>query len=151
MSYKIQDVANAFLSKSTMTHKKLQKLCYYAQCYYAYYNNKEKLADTRFEAWVHGPVSPDLYQIYRDFGFNEIEKYDGECVLDENAMDLVSSVFDAYGDFTANQLEALTHSEKPWQNARKGLSSCDPSYNEISIEDMYSFCEEALASVQPNV
>ena len=44
-----------------------------------------------------------------------------------------------YGDKTANELEALTHSETPWKNARKGLDETEPSDNEILAEDMREY------------
>lgn len=72
-------VAKYFLSKSRMTHKKLQKLCYYAQAWHcAFYKNKP-LFENRIEAWVHGPVSPELYYRYYNYGWNEIPQ-----VLDFN-------------------------------------------------------------------
>lgn len=37
------------------------------------------------------------------------------------------------------QLEALTHEEMPWLNARKGLGKWDSSNNKISNEDMKNF------------
>ena len=57
----IRKVAQYFLSKESMSHKKLQKLCYYAQAWYLA-NYGKPLMPNRFEAWVHGPVSPDLYR-----------------------------------------------------------------------------------------
>ena len=36
---KVMDVANWFLSQSSMTHKKLQKLCYYAQAWHCALHN----------------------------------------------------------------------------------------------------------------
>jgi uncharacterized phage-associated protein len=55
----IQQIAQWFLCKESMTHKKLQKLCYYAQAWNLALHNSELFED-RFEAWVHGPVSPVL-------------------------------------------------------------------------------------------
>jgi len=53
----VYDLANWFLNKSRMSHKKLQKLCYYAVAWhYTLYDSKLVL-DDEFEAWVHGPVS----------------------------------------------------------------------------------------------
>ena len=57
--YSVFDVANWFLMKGDMTHKKLQKLCYYAQAW-AYALKGYRLEDTDYQAWVHGPVSPAL-------------------------------------------------------------------------------------------
>ena len=66
----IERLAQWFLSVSSMSNKKLQKLCYYAYCWYiVFYNDielitKENKGDIRvlcsdpFQAWIHGPVSP---------------------------------------------------------------------------------------------
>lgn len=57
----IFDLAKAFLYISSMTNKKLQKLCFYAKAWYlALYD--ENLISEPFEAWVHGAVQPSLYQ-----------------------------------------------------------------------------------------
>ena len=79
----IFDIANFFRSKESMTHKKLQKLVYYAYAWYiALYNEKSsnivnKLClDTKFEAWVHGPVSRILYNKYSN-SYGIIDKFNG--------------------------------------------------------------------------
>ena len=64
----IFDLAHAFLSIASMTHKKLQKLCYYAKAWYLALKD-ENLIDDDFEAWVHGAVQPNLYQEYKVYGF----------------------------------------------------------------------------------
>ena len=39
---KVKDVAEFFLTKQSMTNKKIQKLCYYAQAwFYALYNRNK--------------------------------------------------------------------------------------------------------------
>ena len=134
-----------------MTHKKLQKLCYYAQCWHFYFCNKERLADTDFQAWVHGPVSRKLYDTYRDYRYEEIPQYDGKIEIADESMEVIKSVYRAYGHLDANQLESLSHSEKPWQNARVGLTDYDPSYEVISEEDMYQYCVDDMNKSQPDV
>ena len=67
----IFDLADAFLSINAMTHKKLQKLCFYAKAWYlALYDHN--LISEKFEAWVHGAVQPELYQKYKAYGFDYI-------------------------------------------------------------------------------
>ena len=56
------DVANWFLSKGSVTHKKLQKLCYYSQAWHCALYDGTPLFAERIEAWVHGPVIPELYR-----------------------------------------------------------------------------------------
>ena len=71
MSRKVINVASFFLNKDpNMTHKKLQKLVYYAYVWYIVENNDDcfnisnKLFDDEIEAWVHGPVCRNLYDSY---------------------------------------------------------------------------------------
>ena len=61
------DVAHWFLSKESMTHKKLQKLCYYAQAWHCTLRNGEPLFMNPIEAWIHGPVIRSLYKEYAYF------------------------------------------------------------------------------------
>lgn len=121
--YSIFDIANWFLLKQNMTHKKLQKLCYYAQAW-SYAINGYKLADTVFEAWTHGPVSPVLYDFFKSFGFSTIKiKCSNKLIFDSKDEDLLESVWLTYGNHTGNALEALSHNELPWQEARRGYDA----------------------------
>ena len=75
--YRIEDVADFFLkivdreSESTITPLKLQKILYYAQGYYLAIHDKE-LFPEEFEAWAHGPVNEEIYNKYRDYGYQSI-------------------------------------------------------------------------------
>lgn len=151
MAIPINDVARAFLSKESMTHKKLQKLCYYAQCWGFYFNNKERLADTDFQAWVHGPVSVELYQIYKGYGYDLIPKTEKTVLLKKELQDVINAVYKAYGVYDGNELEAFTHSEKPWIIARGDKKPYEASENIISEDDMYRFCVETMNESQPDV
>lgn len=136
----IIDVANWFLSKESMTHKKLQKLCYYYIAWGHALFNREMAEGAFFEAWVHGPISPLLYAQFRDFGWNLIPQR--ECVLEvftEEQLYLLESVYLTYGPLSANELGALSHSELPWKKAR---GFCPPnirSQQQISPEDMRDY------------
>ncbi len=138
--YSIFDISDWFLSKEAMTPKKLQKLSYYFVAWgYALYN-ASLISDTVFQAWVHGPVSPELYNKYREYGWNDIEqKEDNSKLFDSKTLELLESVWFTYGDKSANELEALTHSEDPWKNAREGLKEMEPSDKPIDTEDMKEY------------
>lgn len=139
-NYSVYDVADWFLSKESMTPKKLQKLCYYAEAWSQALYEEGLIHDSEFEAWVHGPVSPELYREYKDHKWNEISKTDDNShMMDNKALDLLESVWVTYGRNTANELEALTHTEAPWINARRGLGESESSNNKISPEDMKNY------------
>ena len=78
--YTVDNVADYFLSKESMSPKKLQKLVYYGYAWtIALLNDTAedihfKLFESDIEAWVHGPVVPELYQKYKDFGWHDIPK-----------------------------------------------------------------------------
>lgn len=139
-TYSIFDIANWFLSKEEMSPKKLQKLSYYVVAWGHALLKENIVNDTKFEAWVHGPVSPELYREYKSYGWNDIDQVEvNNDTFDEKTLDLLESVWITYGNNSANELEALTHSEEPWKNARKGLEEFDSSSEEIKPEDMKNY------------
>lgn len=140
MAYDILDIAQWFLSKEPMTPKKLQKLTYYAEAWSNALFERPLISDDNFEAWVHGPVSPKLYNKYRKHKWQEIpEKEDNSSLFNDEDLDLLESVWVTYGHNSANDLEALTHTEAPWRNARAGLNDDESSNNVISTEDMKNY------------
>ena len=135
----IEELAKWFLSKEPMTHKKLQKLCYYAVAWgYALYGRQVFIQDA-FEAWIHGPVSPILYQKYKGKGWGEIERAKEAPCLPEEIVYLLESVWKTYGDKNGDELEAISHTEDPWIKARKGLSEDERGNNKIDPKIMISF------------
>jgi uncharacterized phage-associated protein len=138
----ITDVANWFLSRESMTHKKLQKLCYYAIAW-GWTLNDKSIVDTHknFQAWKHGPVSRHLYDTYKEYGWNDIPLYKGELKFFGGAEELLESVWLTYGDKGGNELEALSHSERPWIEARGALQPHEPSTNVIDTGVMKEFYE----------
>lgn len=137
--YSIFDVANWFLSKSDMTHKKLQKLCYYAQAW-AYALKGYRLEDTDYQAWVHGPVSPALWERFKAFGYDTIcMKSENKAHFDDEDIQLLEDVWETYGDSTGNALEVLSHRELPWMEARRGYEPDERCTVVISPHTMASY------------
>ena len=56
----ILDIASWFLSKESMSQKKLQKLCYYAEAWSQALRGKPIPQRAEFQPWVHGPVNLEL-------------------------------------------------------------------------------------------
>lgn len=143
----IFDVANYFRSKEEMTHKKLQKLVYYAYAWYiALYNeNKDEIKnklcdDATFEAWVHGPVCKKLYDVYSN-NYGQVEKYDGDInpLITGELKKFLDNIYKTFGKYSGDELESMTHREMPWQNARNTLAPYMPSNEVISEEDMFVY------------
>jgi len=141
----IFDLANAFLSISSMTHKKLQKLCYYAKAWYlALYDTN--IITEPFEAWVHGAVQPELYQKYKPYGFNYIPRVFEVDRIPEEFLSFSREIYRSYGALSGDDLEELNHSEAPWKNARVGLQRWQGSHNIISEDDMKTFYRAMIAN-----
>lgn len=128
----VKDIARWFLSQDSMTHKKLQKLCYYAQAWYCALYDGTPLFDDRIEAWVHGPVIPALYAVYADKKWQPIPRADfDETIFPEEVTDILESVYNTYGGFTGDQLESITHKEDPWKTMRGNLKPWETGTAEI--------------------
>jgi len=158
---KILDIAEVVISffnekGDFISNKKLQKLLYYIQAWHFVFFNGENIfdEDTLPEAWVHGPVYPNVYSEYKNFGFSPIviEDQDSKSYhklievsnLSNDQVELIETVLKQYGNRTAFELEYLSHSESPWQNARIGLKPFESSESNISKEDMIKFYSSQL-------
>lgn len=147
-------VAKYIIAKSDnvgdlITNKKLQKLLYYVKAWGLVYF-PDGVIDESFEAWVHGPVCPAVYHEYKTFGYNPLRiDYNGvsssEYIAsfrkqnDSEKVDLIDAVFKKYSPLMSLQLEMLTHSEKPWIEAREGLTPLENGSRVISEETMKKF------------
>lgn len=136
---RIVDVSKWFLNKSSMTHKKVQKMCYYAQAWHcALYGTP--LFSEQIQAWVHGPVAPALYPVYADYKWNPIPQQHFDIShFTENENSILEAVYSTYGSFSGDQLENLTHSEEPWLDARGDLKPWENCTNTITTDSMKSY------------
>ena len=127
-----------FQSKgSPINNLKLQKLLYYSQAFHLSIYDAPIFGE-RIEAWVHGPVVPPVYGEYKSFRWSPIA-ISGPVTLAENHSAHVDSVLAAYGDFTAWELERLTHSEDPWKQARAGIPPDQSSTAPITHQSMKDY------------
>ena len=142
----ITDVADWFLLKQNMSNKKIQKLCYYAQAWCLALLDCPIANNATFEAWVHGPVNRKLYSMFRDYGWRELKLVDVEGarekvskVFNDEQKDVLESVWETYGEYSADELETLTHQEEPWLEQREGLSKFDNCNKIISEQTMKKY------------
>ncbi len=153
---KIIQIAKYFVQKANsepekgLDAKKLQKLLYYSQAWNLVFKD-HPLFDESIEAWIHGPAVYKVWDTFKTFDFKsphpEIESETLDGVSDEEKV-LLDSIWNLYGKFDGNYLEALTHSESPWQEARKGLGDGERSHNIISPENMKAFYGQRLAEAE---
>ena len=136
-----------------MSYLKIIKLHFYCNAECIDYFGEELITD-KFEAWVHGPVSRKVYDnlkgesiLYSDISYSEKEEenVDEEFnKLTEGQRDLVRSVLDDLSTWTGLELEAATHHEKPWQEARYGYSEGDKCHKLISKETTKLFYKSEI-------
>lgn len=149
------DVA-AYVLKSTgdVSTMKLQKLVFYSQAYSLVFNN-QPLFNNRIEAWANGPVAPDLFQAHKRKYVVNLDSMNFKRdvkELDEPERSCVDSVLRTLGEKTGAELSVLTHYERPWVDARKGLSAGERSHRAISSEAIREFysssqCKNPLFAV----
>lgn len=125
-------IAYVFEKLEEVTPLMLQKLLYFIQGIHSALYGKSIFAED-CRAWIHGPVYPEVYELFRDFKYNPIddarfallERMEDTLTDDEKrVIDLVVNTFGMYG---GKVLEKITHNEDPWMEARKGYGDSIPS------------------------
>lgn len=136
----ILDVAKFILEKcGPMSAMKLQKLAYYSQAWQLVWED-EPLFPERIEAWANGPVSPALYEQHRGMFTVTSNDIDGDSTkLSDQQIESINKVIEFYGDKSAQWLSELTHIERPWLDARKGVAVGVRSNQEISLASMAEY------------
>ena len=134
-------ISYIFKKLEEVTPLMLQKLLYFVQGISCVLNKKPMFTED-CQAWVHGPVYPDVYELFRDFKYNPIEDvrfaiFDkAEEHLSKEERIVIDLVIDTFGVYGGKILEKITHSEIPWKSARKGYEDNIPSNEIISIESI---------------
>jgi uncharacterized phage-associated protein len=136
------DVATFILSKQgPMPAMKLHKLVYYCQAWSLVWD-EEPLFKEPIKAWVSGPVVVELYELHKGQFKVKAENFPGNPeVLNETQKETVVAVLAYYGDKKSQWLSDLTHLEKPWRDARIGLSDSDRGDREITHASMVEYYE----------
>lgn len=132
-------VQKCYAADTTVTNKKIQKLAYYAQAWHLVFNDGKSLFPDKIEAWMHGPAIRTLWYKYKEYGYQNVPNVTKNIEVSPPVKSLIDEIFDVYGHFDAEYLEALTHREDPWIKAREGLMPFDTSSNTISLKSMQDF------------
>lgn len=130
-------------SGDSITHLKLQKLLYYAQAWSLVLLGKPMFSE-EIQAWMHGPVVPVVYEKYSVYGYNEIPRPSQCPVISKDYEEVLEEVMKTYGIFQAKYLEMLTHSEKPWIEARGDLpleARCDKPISTETMKNYYTLMQ----------
>jgi uncharacterized phage-associated protein len=130
---------------------KLQKLAYYSEAW-SWAIEGKPLTGSPFQAWIHGPVSRELFDRFKDVKslYSPAEKTDIRAGFDPEKIDSderthVDRVLDAYARFTGSQLETMTHVEEPWIEARKGYGPTERCEVAIKTDLMQKYYGARLA------
>ncbi|MEL6454979.1 MAG: type II toxin-antitoxin system antitoxin SocA domain-containing protein [Cyanobacteria bacterium J06623_5] len=131
-------------SGQSPTLLKLHKILYYVQAWHLALTSTP-LLDEKFQAWVHGPVSPSLYNRYKTtknmFSLITEEDIDINSLnsLDDDSRYHIDAVLESYGHLSGTQLEELTHQEMPWKKARGKAGKYERATRAISETDMANY------------
>lgn len=141
MSYKVLDVCRHVINYSNekdygISNLKLQKVLYFIQAYFL--TKKEDHTpcfDEKIEAWDFGPVVPEAYHEYKQYGSGDIPTIESFIMFDEDDIwnskrvrfedtaisdddkSLINEVVDKFANYSATDLVSLTHRQSPWIEA----------------------------------
>ena len=158
MSYKVLDVCQHVINYSNehdygISNLKLQKILYFIQAYF-FITKKDHTPcfDEKIEAWDFGPVVPEAYHEYKQYGSGDIPIIKSFIIFDkdnvwnskrvkfedteisDNDKSLIDKVIDKFADYSATDLVSLTHRQSPWIDAYTPYHN-----NEITIESMIEY------------
>lgn len=156
------DIAFWFLAKNDLnqdfnsqdyagiSNMKIQKMLYFAQGISVAFTGKKLFSDKLY-AWDHGPVVPNVYFAFKDYGPNSINakemKNDYQRLLeidsDKETRELLTDIFDSLNNYSANVLRRISHdSNGPWARVY------NPNSKElIPIDDFFVKYFQSIFSV----
>ena len=117
---------------------KLQKLLYYSQAWSLVWDGRPMFSP-KIEAWANGPVVRKVFKTYQG-QFKVSNALEGnKTALKPVERETVDAVLKFYGDKDGFYLSELTHRERPWMDARKGLAPGEKSDREITHAAMRDY------------
>lgn len=128
---KIVDVANYLTtnySNKISDHIKLQKILYFLDWDYKQ-ETGQLLFEDQFEAWVYGPVNRKIFALMKN---NDL-KFTTDYQLSEEDKKFIKKDVKKYLDYPSFDLVTLSHQSEPWIEARRGLSTYEPSRRKIKF------------------
>lgn len=152
MSYNVLDVCRHVINYSNehdygISNLKLQKVLYFIQAYFLIKKkNHTPCFHEKIEAWDFGPVVPEAYHEYKQYGSGDIPMIESYIMFNEDNVwnskrigfddtiisgedkKLIDKVVDKFSDYTATDLVSLTHRQSPWIDAYAPYQN-----NEITI------------------
>ena len=159
--YKVLDVCRFVINYSNdsnygISNLKLQKILYFIQAYFLINtDDKTPCFSEKIEAWEFGPVVPEAYNEYKQYGGTNIpyiktyfvvdkdniwdsyrENYD-DSIIKESDKKMIRDVVDKFSDYSATYLVTLTHNQSPWKDAYVPYMN-----NEITVDAIRDYFDE---------
>ena len=137
--YAVLDVCRHTINYSNdmnygISNLKLQKVIYFIQAFFLI-STSEPCFKEKIEAWDFGPVVPEAYREYNQFGSSNIPRvsyiveFDSEDIWNstvkryednsicEDDQKRIEEVVDKFSEYSATDLVAITHDQAPWKDA----------------------------------
>ncbi|MGN0383662.1 MAG: Panacea domain-containing protein [Eubacterium sp.] len=146
-------ISYIFKKAEEVTPLALQKMLYFIQGIYMVLFGVE-LFDEECEAWAHGPVFKDVYEVFKSFKYNPIDDTRFSMFqnrfneLSDNEKKVIDLVVESFGMYSGKTLELITHGETPWMDARINCLPGEPSNEIISKESIKKYFLEVAQKYQ---
>ncbi|MBE5935900.1 MAG: DUF4065 domain-containing protein [Lachnospiraceae bacterium] len=116
----ISTISYMFEIDAELTPLALQKILYFIQGLHMILYKKTLFIEEP-QAWSHGPVYTNVYDVFKEFKYNPIEdkkfiifkgKSDGLSLDEKHVIEIVVNTF---GKYSGKTLEVITNKEEPWR------------------------------------
>lgn len=159
--YPVLDVCRYIINYSNeqnygISNLKLQKILYFVQAYFlAFTEEHEPCFPEKIEAWDFGPVVPEAYHEYKQYGSGDIPmitsyiEWNDENIWDsqridydpsrisQKAKEIIDAIVDKFSEYSATDLVTITHNQAPWKKAYIPHMN-----NEITHESIRGYFDE---------
>ncbi|MGI8352011.1 Panacea domain-containing protein [Niallia circulans] len=152
------DVANLMTTKLKITHLKLQKLLYLFYCNFVKKHGRKPFEED-FLAWPYGPVIREVYDKYKVYGKQQIDREDDSQTIDketafklsvfsrfmktpqhQEVIETLDETISKFGDLDAFELVEITHEPSgPWDIIyREGIGKDDKIPHKLIEESCHN-------------
>ena len=122
-------ISYIFEKAGEITPLALQKILYYIQGIFMV-NYDRPLFREECQAWLHGPVYEEVYDMFKGFKYNPIDDKrfvifkDRFQMLTDEEKKIIDMVLNTFGMYSGKTLERITHKEAPWTDAYDNDNVC---------------------------
>ena len=140
-------ISYIFKRTGEVTPLALQKILYFIQGFYMVLFGTELFSED-CEAWEHGPVYREVYEVFKSFRYNPIDDtrfsmfQNRFSELSNDEKHVIDLVIDSFGMYSGKVLERITHEEAPWKEVRINYLLGEPCDEVITKEAIKVYFEE---------